>query len=398
MTDSSTTTASRPTSELGKNMSETIPLFFAASGGGVQKAMVGIAGELVARRFGVDVILPRADGPYLSQLPAEANVIELGTKQPLSVMSALVRYLRRTRPKVLLSAQQHTNLAAIWARQLSRVPVRVVISQHNHLSLLAQHDKRTAVRLLPRLSQRFYPWADEIVAVSKGVADDLVQSLALPQERIHVIYEPAFTPDLFEKARESSGHPWLEPKTAPTILGVGRLTKQKDFATLIQAFAEIRKHMQARLIILGEGEERPHLERRVQDLGLEGDVSLPGFADNPYAYMQRADVFVMSSAWEGFGMVLVEALAVGTPVVSTDCPSGPAEILDQGKYGALVPVGDTAALAHAVLGTLHQSPNAAELQKRALDFSLHAVVDRYLEVLQIKDKPSMPPRNRHDLA
>ncbi|NLO89188.1 MAG: glycosyltransferase, partial [Clostridia bacterium] len=187
-----------------------------------------------------------------------------------------------------------------------------------------------------------------VVAVSQGVADDLVKTTGLMRELIKVIYNPIVTPELLEKAKESIGHPWFKPGQPPVILSAGRLTAAKDFPTLIHAFARVRAERLARLMILGEGEERPNLESLVRELGLESDVSMPEFVENPYAYMARAAVFVLSSAWEGFGNVLVEAMAVGTPVVSTDCPSGPAEILEGGKWGKLVPVGDVEKLAKAL--------------------------------------------------
>ena len=189
------------------------------------------------------------------------------------------------------------------------------------------------------------------------------------------------TSDLHQKCgrAEPFDHPWFAPGAPPVILGAGRLTEQKDFPTLIRAFALVRKKHPARLMILGEGEERSKLETLVQELGLEKEVSLPGFVDNPYKYMKRAAVFVLSSRWEGFPNVLVEAMALGTPVVSTDCPNGPAEILENGKWGELVPVGETQSLASAVLRTLDRVDvvrvkGAAE---RADQFRVESIIREY---------------------
>jgi glycosyltransferase involved in cell wall biosynthesis len=203
-------------------------------------------------------------------------------------------------------------------------------------------------------------------------------------EKIKVIYNPVITPELFARAEEPLDHPWFRPGEPPVVLGVGRLTQAKDFPTLIRAFALVRKERPARLMILGEGEERPKLEALVRELRLEEDVALPGFVDNPYKYMKRAAVFVLSSRWEGFGIVLVEAMALGTPVVATDCPSGPAEILENGKWGRLVPPGDPEALAKAILDTLEGGVSRVKattnVQKR---FSMIAIVEQYLKVLGV---------------
>jgi glycosyltransferase involved in cell wall biosynthesis len=239
-------------------------------------------------------------------------------------------------------------------------------------------------RLTPLLAQLFYPWADGVVGVSLGVAKDLAHITNLPLEHIQVIYNPAVTPELAEKAKESVAHPWFTSEETPVVLGVGKLELQKDFPTLIHAFAKVRQVRTARLVILGWGPEpdRLKLEALVRELGLEGDVAMPGYVENPYAYMARAAVFVLSSAWEGFGNVLVEALAVATPVVSTNCESGPAEILDHGKYGSLVPVGDSQALAEAILKVLAGKSKPVDLSWLN-QFSLETITQQYLDLLNI---------------
>jgi glycosyltransferase involved in cell wall biosynthesis len=251
----------------------------------------------------------------------------------------------------------------------------------NTLSLQSSNATQIKRRLSPYLVRWFYPWADAIVAISQGVAEDLSSLTGLPLERIQVIYNPVVTPKLLEKATEKIAHPWFAPGEPPIILGVGRLTKQKDFPTLIRAFALVRQRYPARLMILGKGEERLSLETLVQRLGLEEEVFFCGFVQNPYSYMAQASVFVLSSAWEGFGNVLVEAMAVGTPVVSTDCKSGPAEILAKGKYGELVAVGDEKGLARAIARTLKQPQNSERLKARSSKFSVEAIADQYLQVL-----------------
>ncbi|MDK2887525.1 MAG: hypothetical protein PWP72_403 [Thermoanaerobacter sp.] len=350
-------------------------------GGGAERVMVNLARRFVERGLKIDLVLSKAEGPYLSQIPPEVRVVDLGARRVLLSLPALVRYLRRERPAALLSALDHANIVALWARKLSALRCRMVVSVHSIVSRAADNAPAARGRLMPYFIRWFYPWADGVVAVSQGVAEDLARTTGLPRERIQVIYNPIVTPELLDKAREPLDHPWFAPGQPPVILSAGRLTAAKDFPTLIRAFATVRTGRLVRLMVLGEGEERSKLEALVHELGLEDDVSLPGFVDNPYAYMARAAVFVLSSAWEGFGNVLVEAMAVGTPVVSTDCQSGPAEILEGGKWGRLVPVGNAEMLAHAIISTLNTSFDSNSLINRAQMFELSSIAERYLEVL-----------------
>jgi glycosyltransferase involved in cell wall biosynthesis len=232
------------------------------------------------------------------------------------------------------------------------------------------------------MARRFYPAADVIVAVSSGVADDLARVTALPRNQIRPIYNPVVTHELITQSQETVDHPWFSANAPPVVLGVGRLAAQKDFSTLIRAFARVRATREVRLLILGEGRKRPTLEALAASLGVAKDVSLPGFCDNPFSAMAYAAVFVLSSAYEGLPGVLIQALACGCPVVSTDCPSGPAEILEAGTHGLLVPVGDDAALATAICSTLNAPPQADWLRARAAEFSVEKATDRYLEILR----------------
>ena len=349
-------------------------------GGGAERVMINLARGFSEQGLKVDLVLAKAEGPYLCQVPPEVRVIDLHSDRVLRSLPELARYMGRERPEAILSALNHANVVTIWASKLSRVPCRVVVSVHGTLSPSIAYDAGLRRRLIPNLIGIFYPWADEIVAVSSGVADDLSKITGLQRERIQVIYNPVVGPELLEKAKEALNHPWFAPGEPPVILSVGRLTKQKDYSTLIRAFALVRQEHPARLMILGEGEERPKLEALVRELGLDDDVSLPGFVDNPYAYMARSAVFVLSSVWEGLPNVLIEAMAVGTPVVSTDCPSGPAEILERGEWGRLVPIGDVEEMATAIIATLND-PNHPDVSKRAQHFGVEKSVQAYLEVL-----------------
>lgn len=349
--------------------------------GGAERVMLNLARGFAERGLTVDLVAAKAEGPYLSQVPEEVRIVDLGASRILTSVPALVRYLRGERPAAMLSAIDHANIVALWARKLAAVPSRTVVSVHSTLSRATAGESQTRGRLVPRLAGWFYPWADAVVAVSQGVAEDLACSTGLPRERIKVIHNPVVTPEMLRKAKEQLEHPWFAPGRPPVILAVGRLTAAKDYPTLIRAFALLREGRTVRLMILGEGEGRVGLEGLVRELGLEKDVLLPGHVDNPYNYMARAAVFVLSSAWEGFGNVLAEAMAVGTPVVSTDCPSGPAEILEGGKWGRLVPAGNPEMLADAISSTLTDRPDSAGLINRAQDFALERISGEYLKVL-----------------
>lgn len=364
-----------------QNSSKRLAIFLPAmGGGGAERAILKLAQGITARGIAVDLVLARAEGPLLTEVPESVCLVNLNARRLLTSLPALVRYLRRERPAALLSVL-HANLIALWAKRLAGVPTRVVVSERNTLSQKARHyasDLR--MRLTPQLVRCFYPWADGIVAVSEGVADDLVQVAGIPRERIRVIYNPIVTPDLRAKAQALLEHPWFGSGEPPVILAAGRLTAQKDYPTLIQAFAQVRKTRAARLLILGEGEERPVLEALIRQLGLEQDVSLPGFILNPYPFMVQAALFVLSSRWEGLPGVLIEALYCGVPLVAADCPSGPREILAEGKYGLLVPVGDPIALSRAIEVTL-AGKKTHPPRESWLPFELETVVRQYLNVL-----------------
>lgn len=342
------------------------------------RMMVHLANGFSRRGFLVDLVLANAEGSYLPEVSSTVNLVNLRSKRVVFSLHGLVCYLRKQRPTALLSALNHANVVACIAHKISAVETRLVISERNTLSFELPTNLRG--RVVPWFMRRVYPWAHEVVAVSQGVADDLVQSIGISSNKVRTIYNPVVNNELQEKAKEQINHHWFDVDASPVILGVGRLTKQKDFNTLIQAFARIFAKRPVRLLLLGEGDLRNELERTVLELGLGQSVSFLGFVSNPYAYMSRASVFVLSSRWEGLPGALIQAMACGTPVVSTDCPSGPREILENGKWGRLVPVGDADALALAIEQTLDQS-TSPQVEHRARDFGEDQAVKEYLKVL-----------------
>jgi glycosyltransferase involved in cell wall biosynthesis len=350
-------------------------------GGGGQRSMVNLANGVAESGYAVDLVLAQREGPFLEDVRSPVRIVDLKASRVLTSLPALVRYLRAEQPEAMLSVFGYANIVASWAWRMAGARTRLVLNEQNTVSFESQNTARWRGRLVPRLIKYFYPWADGIVVVSKGVREDMAQATHIPRERITVIYNPSVVKaEVWEKAQAPVDHPWFQFGQAPVLLAVGRLQVQKDFPTLLRAFARLRRKRPARLVILGEGTERAALEKLVHELGLDADVSLPGFVTNPYAYMARSSLFVLSSLYEGLPTVLIEALCCGTPVVSTDCPSGPREILRDGQYGQLVPVGDVDALAAAIEATLDKrvsSPPPESWQP----YDLNSVVSQYINLL-----------------
>lgn len=382
--------------------------------GGVARSMLRIAGALRDAGHAVELLLCQAAGPARDHVPAGMKIVTLQREPGLAArlrllrldphgaavmarpallawrpapvqpyVADLARYLGEVRPQVLISAKTPTNLLALWARRWSNAATRVIVSERTQLSASIAATRKWRWRYLAPLVGRVYREADAIVCVSDGVADDLARTAQLPRLRMTTIYNPIVTPALARLATEPPPHPWLAAcAETPVAVGVGRLTAQKNFALLLQAFAKLRAQRRARLIILGEGPQRPRLEALVQALGIGPDVALVGHVANPYAALARASLFVLSSDYEGLPAVLIEALACGTPVVSTDCPSGPAEILERGRYGRLVPVSDVDQLAEAMARTLDEPPAAELLRQRGAQFSVGRSAAQYLELVE----------------
>ncbi len=349
--------------------------------------MLHLAQGFVGRGLTVDLILVRATGLNLQSVPPNVRIVDLNCSHSRLSIWKLISYLRRERPRAMLSALDTLNVIAILAKWLSGTDTRLAISLTCFISLV--YNRKNADVFTRSIYARItffalkvlYRFADRIVAISSGVADDCAELAHIPRSRIEVLYLPVITPNLHERAREPISHAWFRPEAPPVIIAVGRLSKAKDYPTLIKAFSILLKRKPARLLILGEGECRRELEQLVQDLGLATEVSLPGYIDNQYAFISHASVLALSSAWEGLSNVLVEALACGTNVVSTDCLSGPREILDGGKWGQLVPVGDASAFALALEETLASGVTTSLPAEMLERFSLDPVVDKYCYLL-----------------
>lgn len=364
-----------------------IACLFATSGhSGVDRIMQRLLPSMAARGYQVDLLQVRGHGPHIEPGP-NLEVIDLGAAHVGTALPGLIRYLRRRRPQVIFSDKDRVNRTALLGRLLSGSRARLALRNGTTVSVDLADRKPLDRWLQLRSMRRLYRHADAVLMPSAGAAEDFARLSGLPRERIRVVPSPVVSERLFELAAAPVDHPWLADKRAPVILGVGELCARKDFETLIRAFARLRRHREAKLIILGRGKRRDRLLQLAQALGVAGDVDLPGFDANPYRYMARADVFALTSRWEGLGLVLVEALALGTPVVATDCPNGPAEVLERGRYGALVPVGDDEALAKALNGTLEQRPDAHALREASLRYTVEASTDAYLAAMGLAPRP-----------
>lgn len=355
-------------------------LHHASGFGGITPWLVNLANGFLEKGHPVDILVNAAKHTPLYYEPIDERIpiINLGYHK-LTAIGALRRYLKKNRPDVLLAAGYRYNNMAVLAHLTTGRPSKCFLSVHENITSGSQKLKNWKGWLRFALIRRLYGMAKGVVAVSDGVARDLVDNFGLPAENVGVIYNPIVNPRIEALAAEEPEHPWLKNKQMPVVLGVGRLEPQKAFDQLIRAFSKLIGHTPSKLIIIGEGAERKNLEQLIQTLELHDQVALPGFAANPFAYMQKADLFVLSSGWEGFGNVLAEALATGTPVVSTDCPSGPAEILNQGEFGPLVPVGDTDALAAAMKSVLENPPEREKLINRGYRYDVASSVAEYLD-------------------
>lgn len=343
--------------------------------------MLNLAEEAAARGYRVDIVLARTGGALSSEVSGKIRLIHLDASRPLTAVPALVRYLYGERPRALLSTLTSANMAALLASRLTGNAVRCVVREASTLSIELKHSSPLNRFLLPILFRWSLSQADAVVAPSRGVADDLARVAGIPRSNIRVIYNPVVSNRLLEKSREPSSHRWLQGEGIPVIVGIGRLTRQKDFATLIRAFSLLQKRLPSRLIILGDGEDRTSLDELCKRLGVGAIVDMPGFVPNPYAVLSRSALFVLSSRWEGLPGVLIEALACGTKVVATDCPSGPREILCDGLYGELCPVGDAAAMEAAMFRSLTGEFVAENSSNWVNQFALESRTDEYLDVL-----------------
>lgn len=349
-------------------------------GGGAERVIVNLANEFALKGNHVELVTLNPYGEYKSQVSERVKIIDLGSSRAIFSIFPLIRYVKQHKPDAIISALDYFNIISLLAKMCTNTNTKFIVTEHSTLSLSFQNNKTIVMSLLPKLMKLLYPFADNIIAVSNGVADDLIKKIRISPGKVKVIYNPVLSNQIEKIALESVDCDWLTAKTHPVILAVGRLTEAKDFTTLIYAFKKVSEQLPAKLIILGEGEQRNHLEGLVNELNLESQVQLRGFVENPYSYMKNADLFVLSSKWEGLPTVLIEALCIGKKIISTDCKSGPREILSNGKYGTLVPVGDASKLADEIIFNIDSSFSfepKEELEDYLKKFKAEQVAEEY---------------------
>ncbi|ANB01374.1 glycosyltransferase [Ectothiorhodospira sp. BSL-9] len=358
---------------------------FAATSGhsGVDRILGNLLPALAARGVSVDLLRIRQHGPYMEATEG-VRIVELPASHVNTALPCLVRYLRQARPDVMLSDKDKVNRVAILAARVAGVPVRHFVRLGTTVSVNLRKRGRLERWLQVQSISRLYRYAEGIIVPSQGVASDLAQWVSEPR-KIHVVPSPVVRPDLDSLAEVPIPVLWgvgAINNDIPVIVGVGELSARKDFATLVRAFARVRSKRPCRLVVLGDGREREQLLQLAASLGVADDFRLPGFLENPYPYIKGASLLAHSARWEGMGIVLVEALSLGVPVVSTDCPSGPREVLDGGRLGTLVPVGDDDALANAVEGILEGGhPPSHELRASVAPYRVCESAQCYATVM-----------------
>lgn len=343
--------------------------------GGAERVAINLCQHLLSQGLDVTLVLNKKKGELLSQIPRAARILSLYSARTLGALPRLMHCLKRERPDILLSSLGHNNIIAIWAKCLAGVKTAVIICQHNALSSESLSDRSWQHKILPLLYRIFSRFADGVLAVSKGVAGDMAAQCGIPRDRISVIHNPIVTNS--RVTGHSCTHDWLADKDVPVFVGIGRLVPQKNFQLLIRAFATLSNRQRARLIIIGDGPLRRELQGLACLLGVADDVDLIGYRESPYLFLEQAAAVVLPSRFEGFGNVLGEAMSRGTPVISTDCPFGPSEILADGHYGLLVPMDDPASMADAMALTLTRPRQSAVLMRRASEFSPEAIGRQY---------------------
>lgn len=366
-----------------------IAVFLATSGqSGVDRFMRNLIPELGRRGYLVDLLRVQNHGPYLdpNSLPESVREVDLGSKHVYTSIPAVIRYLKKYRPQVLFSDKDKVNRSAILARFISGVKLTQVVRVGSTISETYRNRGKMTVMQIKFSLRHLYPHVHRVIVPSEGAKLDLCREAKLPESHVESIATPAIPDEAVHDNYPLPDHPWFQEKEKPVMLGVGELSKRKDFSTLLRAFALVRETLDCRLVIIGKGKQRESLLEQAKKLGVDRDFDLPGFTKEPYQWLYHADLKVLCSLTEGMPLVLMEALAMGTQVVATDCPSGPREILENGEYGELVPMQDQEKLAAAIERSLNESKSRSELREAAKPYLVSNATDAYLRCMEL------PPR------
>lgn len=348
--------------------------------GGVGRLTINLAAEMLAQGYKVDIFLTKYQGDYLDNIPKEVTLIK-GKGGAIKSILAFAKYITKHKPDVIISSRDYLNFINIMVTKLVRSKTQVITSVHVDYSGMPEQKQTLRLKMLTYALKKLYPRADNIVAVSGGVAKDFSHRFGYPYEEIDVIYNPTYQEENYNKESKLEYQAFYETDL-PIIIGVGRLNDQKNFSLLIESFEQVNKERKSKLIILGEGPNRKELENLIIDKNLQDQILLAGFVPNPIDYIKKSDVFVMSSSWEGFGNVIVEAMGTGISIVATDCPSGPAEILNDPKCGKLVPIHNKDEMSKAILELLKNPLKSNNVIARAKDFSVPTITSQYVKLIK----------------
>lgn len=379
-------------------MKKLMVIIHSLRGGGSERVLINLLKGLERDKFSILLILYERVFDFSLPEDIETKILDIYTSRNpfkltkgfLQKIVKLAGLIRDYKPDVIFSLLSSTNVTTIFAKLFSRRKCKLIVSEHTHPSVNLDNEVYGGITKV--FVKSLYRHADTVIAVSDGIKGDLIKNFNISEGKIVVIYNPVDIEEIRRLSQENVDHRWFKDKL-PVVVSVGRLTKQKGYPYLIRAFSIVREKVSCKLLIIGEGEEKKRLINMAKEYNLERDIEFLGFQKNPFKYMRNATVFVLSSLYEGFGNVIVEAMALGLPVISTDCPSGPSEIIENGKNGLLVKVGDENDLAHAILNVLTNNNLRENLGReakiRADFFSIERIVKNYLEVFDEDPSPSL---------
>lgn len=352
-------------------------------GGGAEVFTINLAKGLASTGLVVHLVVVKNDYTKTDEFPKNLELFDLKSESLLKSTPNFIKYLRAEKPTFVISVLDYVNVVAIWATYLSRVKAKNIATVHAQPSFFYKDLRTFKGKCLQYILSLSYHRAHKIIGVSAGLVQELRNNLKLPRQKFRVIYNPIINKKIFELSKETVSHHWAQTEEVEIILAVGRLSVEKDYPTLFKAFDLVQSNRNARLIVLGEGGERKNLQALALSLGLADKIEMLGFESNPYKYMSIASCFVLTSRSEGFANVLVEAMAIGTPIIATNCPHGPKEILGNGKWGKLVPVGDYISLSKGIDEILDESHPSSETNREAhlQKFKIDSIIQKYKDIL-----------------
>lgn len=346
-------------------------------GGGAERTILNLINNLDRQRFKPQLAVLNLEGEYLDLLRKDIKVFDLKKSRARYAILELTKLINKEKPNIVLGTIVQIRILLHFVKKLSRHKPIFITRCENFQSKTEEN------RIIKFLSDVSLRTSDYIITISRGIAKDLIEHHDVKEEKIRIIYNPINLENVQKLAKKPLNHPWFLSQE-PVIIAVGRLTKQKGFSYLIKALFLIHPETKAKLVILGQGPEKEKLKELSKQLNIEKEVEFLGFQKNPYRFITQAKVFVLSSLWEGFGNVIIEAMACGCPVVSTNCQSGPSEILENGKYGILVPIANSKSLAGGILKLLDNSKLRKELsekgRQKVKDFDIKKIVKEYQDL------------------